>query len=92
MTTLIAFSPNPNAAPPFQAIVTLDGASVIMTATWNVAGNRWYLTLTDQAGNLLWSGALVGSPLTANIYLASDVFQISTILYRADTGNFEIVP
>jgi hypothetical protein len=60
--------------------------------TWNLYAQRWYLTLTDQAGNLLWSGAMVGSPLTSAIYLAPGVFSASTILYRADTGNFETVP
>jgi len=37
-------------------------------------------------------GALVGSPPSANIYLASGVFVQSTILYRTGTNNFEIVP
>ena len=92
MTTFVVFLPNISASPPFQNVFTLDSASVLGTVTWSLAGQRWYLTLTDQAGNILWSGAMVGSPLGANIYLAPDVFSISTILYRADTGNFEVTP
>lgn len=92
MTTYVSFTPAPSASPPFQTVLTLDSASVVATVTWNIAGQRYYLTLTDQAGNLLWSGAMVGSPLGTNIYLAPGIFTASTILYRADTGNFEITP
>lgn len=92
MTTLVQFLPNGQASPPFRTIFTLDGASVIGSVTWNIFGQRWYLSLTDQSGNNLWMGAMVGSPNGANIYLAPDVFQTSTILFRADTGNFEVTP
>lgn len=92
MTTLVPFQPNGQQSPPFRTIFTLDGASVIGTATWNIFGQRWYLSLTDQSGNNLWTGAMVGSPNGTNIYLAPNVFQTSTILYRADTGNIEVSP
>lgn len=91
MTTLVAFTPS-NTGVPFQANVTLDGNPYSLTASWNLAAQRWYATLTDTTGNLVWSGALVGSPLTSDIYLALGIFTTSTILYREDTGNFEINP
>jgi hypothetical protein len=92
MTTLIAFNPSNTAAPPLQAIFTLDGQSYAGAVTWNLAGQRWYLTLTDSYGNLTWSGALVGSPLSADIPLAPGIFTTSTLLYREDSGNFEVTP
>lgn len=92
MTTFVPFLPNPSGAPPFQAIFTLDGQSIVGAVTWNFAAQRWYLILTDQSGNILWCGAMVGSPLGADIPLAPGVFSTSTILYRADTGNFEVTP
>jgi hypothetical protein len=92
MMTLIPFLPNPSGSPPFQAFFTLDGNSVTGSVTWNFAAQRWYLTLTDLSGNVLWSGAMVGSPLDFDIPLATGIFQTSTILYRADTGNFEVSP
>lgn len=92
MTTYVAFTPNPNGAPPFQTVFTLDGASVIGTVTWNFAGQRYYLTLTNQSNTILWCGGLVGSPSGQNIYLAPSVFSTSTLLYREDTGNFEVTP
>ena len=92
MTTYVAFTPSLHSAPPFQAVVTLDGAQYTLSASWNVTGQRWYLTITDQTNTLIWNGALVGSPLTGNIPLAPNVFQVSTLLYREDTGSFEVSP
>ena len=88
--TLIPFIPSNSSSPPFQATVTLDGSSYSLAATWNIAGQRWYVTLTDLNGNMVWSGALIGSPLTADILLAPGIFSTSTLLYREDTGNFEV--
>ena len=90
--TLIPFQVSQTSAPPFQATMTLDGQSYTGSATWNVTGQRWYFTLTDLNGNVVWSGALVGSPSTADIYLAPGLFTASTVLYREDTGNFEVNP
>ncbi len=90
--TVIPFTPNNSNSPPFSAIFSLDGTDYAANVTWNIAGQRWYLSLYDQSGNNVWTGALIGSPLTANIYLAPNVFSTSTVLYREDTGNFEITP
>jgi hypothetical protein len=90
--TPIAFAPNNQVSPPFSTIFTLDGQSYAGSVTWNVYAQRWYLTLSDQGGNVIWNGALVGSPLDANIYLAPGIFTTSTLLYRESTGNFEQNP
>lgn len=92
MTTLIPFQPSNATTPPFQSTVTLDGAAYALTVTWNIAAQRWYVTLTDQNGNVTWCGAMVGSPLGADIVLAPGIFVSSTILYREDTGNIEVTP
>lgn len=90
--TIIPFQPNNTQAPPFQAIFTLDGQSYTGIATWNVAGQRWYFTLSDQGGTNIWTGALIGSPQGRDIYLAPNIFETSTLVYREDTGNFEQNP
>lgn len=90
--TIIPFTPNNHAAPPFAAVVRLDGASYLMNVTWNIYSQRWYMTLLDQSNTPTWSGAMVGSPLDYDILLAPNVFTTSTILFREDTGNIEIVP
>lgn len=92
MTTLIPFVPNNNSSPPFSTPVTLDGTSYTLAAFWNISGQRWFSSLTDQSGNNIWTGALIGSPLNFDILMAPGIFTASTLLYRADTGNFEVSP
>jgi len=92
MTTLIAFTPNNNSSPPFSQTVTLDNVSYSLNAFWNISGQRWFCSLVDQSGTSIWTGALVGSSLTFDILLAPGIFQTSTLLYREDTGNFEVTP
>lgn len=92
MTTYIQFLPNNSASPPFQATVTLDGNPYACLVTWNIAGQRWYMAINDQNGNNVWTGALVGSPLTYSIYLAPGIFSTSTILYREDNSQIVINP
>jgi hypothetical protein len=89
--TLIPFTPSTTDAPPFSALVILDGASYTLAAAWNFYGQRWYISLTDQSGNLILNQPLVGSSPNANIYLAPGMFTSSTLLYRVGTNNFEIM-
>lgn len=90
--TTIAFTPSNSQSPPFSTIVTMDGQSYALAAMWNFAAQRWYASLTDSSGNIVWYGALMGSPLDYDIPLAPGIFSTSQILYREDTGNFEITP
>lgn len=92
MTTYIAFNPVPDGTPPFTSNFTLDGANYLGSAIWNFAVQRWYFSLTDSSGNIVWMGPLIGSPLNYDIPLALGIFQNSTILYRTNTGNFEVNP
>lgn len=92
MTTIIAFSPNNQSSPPFSTPLTLDSSSYVGNVTWNIFGQRWYLTIQDASSNVIWTGAMVGSSLDYNIYLAPGVFSTSTILFREDTGNIEVTP
>ncbi len=90
--TTIAFAPNNSASPPFSTVFTLDGQNYNCVVGWNVYAQRWYFTLTDQAGTIYWTGPLIGSPMGSNILLAPGVFSTSTLLYRESTGQFEIEP
>ena len=62
MTTITSFSPSATANPPFQFQPTLDGEQYIVTATFNVFGNRWYINISDLSGNLILSRPMTGSP------------------------------
>lgn len=90
--TLIAFLPSVSGAPPFSAVVALDGATYSLVVMWNFYRGDWYFSLTDAFGNLIINQPLIGSPPNANIYLAPGIFTSSTMVYRVSTGNFEITP
>ena len=90
MTTIVPFTPDPVAAPPFSAIVTLDGASYSLVTAWNFYSSRWYYSLTDQFGNLTINAPLIGSPPDSDIFLVPGVFTTSTLLFRVATQSFEI--
>jgi hypothetical protein len=92
MTVFIPFQPNATTSPPFQALVTLDGQSYVLAAMWNLYRGGWYISITDQSGNLVINQPLIGSPLDADIPLAPGIFTASTLVYRADTATFEQTP
>jgi hypothetical protein len=91
VTTLL-FTPQASGGPPFSALVTLDGRPYRLAAMWNLYRYGWYISLTDQSGNLVVNQPLIGSPPNANIYLAPGAFTTSTLLYRVATNSFEIGP
>lgn len=85
--TTVAFAPVTQGAPPFQSALTLDGATSILAAWWNVYAQRWYITLTDQSENVQWTGPLVGG-----VQLAPGVFQTSTLTYDSTAQAFTVTP
>lgn len=92
MPTLIPFTPSNASNPPFSTPLTLDGASYVGNVAWSFYGQRYYMTIVDPAGNVVWTGAMVGSSLSYDVLLAPGVFSSSTILFREDTGNIEVNP
>jgi len=90
--TTIAFAPNSQNAPPFSALVTLDGNSYSLVTMWNLYRKWWYVKLTDQSGNLIVNQPLIGSPPDADILLAPGIFVTSTLLFRVSTQQFEQNP
>lgn len=92
MTTYVPFVPVNNATPPWQGQFILDGQAYQAVAWWNFYAQRFYLSLAKQNQSPIWYGPLVGSPLGFDIFLAPGVFVQSTLLYRTDTGQFEVTP
>ena len=92
MTTYVRLNLVPNASPPWKGQFTLYGQAYQGIVTWNFAAQRYYMSLAQNQQPPVWYGPLIGSPLDFDILLAPGVFQNSTILYRADTGNFEVNP
>lgn len=89
-TTYIQFTPSTTTSPPFQFTAELDGSDYIVTTTYNVYGQRWYINLYDINGSRLSTRPLIASPLDDDIYLLPKMFTTNTLLYREDSNNFEI--
>ena len=90
MPSIINFNPTPTVN--FQFNPVLDGVTYVAICTWNAYGQRYYLSIYDNYGNLIMSRAMVGSPPEADINLLSGYFYTSTLVYRVKTSNFEITP
>ncbi|HDR9497039.1 TPA: hypothetical protein QDC06_000224 [Burkholderia cepacia] len=92
MTTYVALTLNNSISPPFSYVFTLDGLPYQGSVVWGMTAQRWYFNLQDSNSNVVWYGPLIGSPLTSDIPLAPGIFLQSTILFREDTGQFEVTP
>lgn len=84
------FAPNPTAAPPFKFQLTLNGQNYTGAVTWNMSGQRWYLSIYTLQGVLVWSGARVGSPPSYDINLVAGFFGPGSVVFRAATQQFEV--
>jgi len=90
--TTIAFLPSATSTPPFQTIVNLDGVNYSLSVVWLIAAQRWYFSILDLSGNTILYAPLIGSPLNADINLTWGYFFVSTLVFRADSNQFEITP
>jgi hypothetical protein len=90
--TTIQFTPSNTGSPPFKVSVTLDGTSYSLVTMWNFYRGDWYVSLTDQSGNVVINQPLIGSPSDSDIYLFPGIFMTSTVVYRISTTMFEINP
>ena len=90
--TIIPFTPSSTTNPPFSVVVILDGTSYTLAVMWNIYRQGWYMSLTDQSGNILINQPLIESPPDSNIYLAPGMFTASTLVFRESTQQFEVGP
>jgi hypothetical protein len=106
-TTLFQPSTSTN-APPFQCQATLTGPTANVTSTdtvftvvctWNIYGQRWYVTIYDADNNMVVNRPLIGSPSIADvgvtvspINLVGGYFTGSQLVYYEDTQQFVVTP
>lgn len=69
---------------------TLDGTVYSCQMKWNIAAQRWYLLITNSAGNPVMNTAVVGSTSSAGINLISGVFTTTTMIWREKNGQIEV--
>ena len=86
-TTFIDFQPSPITPFSFQAV--LDGTTYNCTVPYNNFGQRYYVVCQDNAGKLIFSRPMVGSPIGYDISICAGYFT-STLVFRAPNSQFEI--
>lgn len=90
MTTFVPFQQPLNS--PMQFNATFDGSNYIVQVPWSLFGQRYYVTVMDQFGNLVFNIPRIGSTLDNNINLLQGYFKTSTMVFRTATNQFEINP
>lgn len=90
MTTFVVFNNNPNVL--FQFNASLDGANYTVTCPYNISGQRYYINISNNFGNLIMSRPIIGSPDNIDINLVIGYFFTSTLVYRTSSNSFEINP
>lgn len=97
--TTTQFTPPANA--PFQFQATLSGPTSNVTSTgttfnvsvpWNTFGQRFYIQIVDQSGNLVLSTPLIASPPDYPINLVGGYFTGSTLVLLEATQQFVVTP
>lgn len=68
----------------------LDGTVYTCQLKWNIAAQRWYLLITNSAGNPVLNTAVVGSTSAGGINLISSVFSSTTMIWREKNGKIEV--
>jgi hypothetical protein len=72
VTTYFQFTPNVVA--PFTFQPTLDGEQYTAVVTWNLFGQRWYITVSTITGDPVFTLPLIGSPDGVSIQSISWAF------------------
>lgn len=87
---IIQFSPSKNNN--FIFNVTMDNVKYNCVCSWNLFGQRYYITMLDINNNRIFTLPIIASPNDYNINIAEGYFLNSTLVYRATTNQFEITP
>ena len=69
---------------------TLDGTVYRCQMKWNIASQRWYLLILNNAGKPVLNTSVVGSTATAGINLIAGIFSATTMIWREKNGQIEV--
>ena len=87
--TTYAFAPSPTV--PFQFQPTLDGTTYNCVITWNIFGNRYYVTCYTQSGAVVFTLPLISSTVSYPVSITKGYFA-STLVYYGATQTIEVLP
>ena len=90
MTTIVNFTPS--SLQPIQFSATLDSSSYNCICTWNISGQRWYITVYDTNSNVILNLPLIASPLTYPINILAGYFTTSTLVYYVENQQIIVSP
>ena len=68
----------------------LDGTVYTCQMKWNIAAQRWYLLITNSAGNPVLNTAVVGSTSAGGINLLNGVFISTNMIWRENNGKIAV--
>lgn len=88
IVVVTAFQPTQQA--PFQFNPTLDGASYLVLVTWNLYGQRWYVTVYTLGGVRVLTIPMVGSPADYDLSLTDGYFA-TELVFRQASQSFEVI-
>jgi len=87
MTIYYDFLPDGITAPQYNFM--LDGGSYTAKVTWNIFGERYYLSIYNTGGALVFSLPLIPSPKGADISISAGYFT-TKIVYRYQNNQIEV--
>lgn len=87
--TTFAFTPTASAN--FQFVPTLDGNQYTAIVTWNLFGQRYYISIYALDGTRVLTTPLIGSPTDFDIDLVGGYFA-STMVYQIENGQIVVTP
>lgn len=100
--TATPFAPSAIAAQQFQAVLTNNVASLAnafvgtatynVTVLWNTYGQRWFVLISDQNGNVIVNKPLVSSPPGYPISMIAGYFTGSSMVFLEGTETFLVTP
>lgn len=87
MSQTFIFSPSNSTAFTFNP--TLDGVIYTATITWNVAGERWYITITDSSGNVILNMPVISSDASYPISMTLGFFN-TPLTFNSALSTFTV--
>jgi len=76
---------------PTQFSLTLDGARYYAYIRWNFAGERWYIVLTDETGDLIMNAPVIESTRDEPIDLLAGYGFTNTLIFNDTIKAFEVI-
>lgn len=86
-TTTYPFTGDEVKAISFQP--TLDGTVYSASVQWNLAAQRWYITITSSDGTRMITRPMVESPDDTDIDIIFGIFT-TTLVWRISSGLIEV--